>query len=291
MSLPESAEEFLSRVEARLRGGASRKRIVFPEGTDPRVVAAAERLRREGLAEPILIGRDVDPATSPQAARYARLYLERRGRRGVTERQANEIAQRPLYFAALMVAAGDADGSVGGAANSTAETVRAALHAVGSSPGVRTVSSFFVLGVRDRSIGARGLFIAADCAVVVSPDTQALADIAWMVACSARTFLETEPVVGLLPGVPAEAALILRERAPELKLRFGDEVWEDANALVFPDLASSNIGYKMVEWLGHGAAFGPMLQGLAKPANDLSRACTPDDVYTVALITALQAGA
>jgi phosphate acetyltransferase len=301
--LPESAAEFLRHVEDRVRALSPRKRIVFPEGGDPRVVRAAERLAAQRLVEPVLIARGkggtqggvlyVDPERSEKTPAYAKLYYERRRKRGVTEREAKAIAARPLYFAALMVAAGDADGSVGGAANSTAETVRAALHAVGTAAGVKTISSFFVLGVPNRALGAGGLFIAADCAVVVSPTPSELADIAIVAAASARTFLEQEPRIALLPASKAEltqaAQTELKKRAPKLAVETGVEALAEANAIVFPDLHAANIGYKLVEWLGGGAAFGPMLQGLAKPANDLSRACTPDDVYTVALITALQA--
>jgi phosphate acetyltransferase len=280
-----------------------RKRIVFPEGEDPRVREAARRLAGRGLLDPVLIARaghgeepgiaQVDPAASDRRGAYAGLYLERRRARGATEREAQAAAARPLDFAALMVAAGDADGSVGGAANSTAETVRAALYAIGPATGIRTVSSFFVLGVPEEREGCGGLFVAADCAVLIQPDAEQLADIARMAARSARMAFECEPVIGLLPGNDAALSQRVRELLvksdPELQVRTGEDAFRGVNALVFPDLHAANIGYKLVEWLGGGAAFGPMLQGLARPANDLSRACTPDDIYSVALITALQA--
>ena len=248
-----------------MREARPKKRVVFPEGRDPRVAGAAERLARAGLIEPILL-----TGEEPEEPRYMRLYYERRKRRGVTEREARQIAARPLYRAALMVAAGDADGTVGGAANSTAETVRAALHAIGTAPGIRTVSSFFVLALRDRRLGCGGLMIAADCAVVVEPTERELADIAESAGATARQVCSAEPVVAMLPA--------------DL-----DKLGQ-CNVVVFPNLDAANIGYKLVEWLGGAAAIGPMLQGLAKPANDLSRACTVDDVYSVALVTALQAG-
>lgn len=276
---------------------------MFPEGGDPRVREAAFRLAAGRLVTPVLIGGagvlDAagvelrDSQTDSNLPAYASLYLQRRGGKGVTEREAQAVVRRPLDFAALMVAAGDADGSVGGAANSTAETVRAALHAIGPAPGIRTVSSFFVMGVPNEQEGCGGLFIAADCAVLIDPEPAQLAEIARMAARSAHMAFECEPVVGVLPGRDPDLGRKVKELIervePGLQIRTGDDAFRGVNALVFPDLHAANIGYKMVEWLGGGAAFGPMLQGLARPANDLSRACTSDDVYTVALVTALQA--
>ncbi len=294
MPLPAAALEFLERIEQRLTGRTPRPRIVFPEGEDPRVLEAAERLAARGLVEPVLVPRVI---TDEEAlARYAALYRERRRHRGATEREAREAASRPLHFAALMVAAGDAEGFVGGAANSTAETVRAALHAIGPAPGVKTISSFFVMGVPDRRTGCNGLSIAADCAVVIAPTPAQLADIALMAASSTRLAFECEPLLALLPGrdpaLTDEAARLVRQRAPSLELRLGDDAFDPrVNAYVFPDLNAANSVYKLIEWLGGGSAFGPMLQGLNRPANDLSRAASASDIYTVALITALQAHA
>ncbi len=172
MSLPRPAQAFLRRIEDRVRGLAPRKRIVFPEGGDPRVREAARRLAAVQLVTPVLIGSPGvpeipgvefrDSQADSKLPAYASLYWQRRRGKGVTERDAQAVVRRPLDFAAIMVAAGDADGSVGGAANSTAETVRAALHAIGPAPGIRTVSSFFVMGVPNEQEGCGGLFIAAD---------------------------------------------------------------------------------------------------------------------------------
>ena len=305
-----------------------KKTIVFPEGTDSRVLQAAGRLAREGVVKPVLVGAKpagapegvafVDPAKSPLLARYGAIYYERRRAKGITQVEAAEIAQRPLYFASLMVAAGDADGSVGGAVNSTAETVRAALHSVGPDPRSRLVSGVFIMALQDRSLGHNGLMAFADCAVVVDPTPTQLADIAIATAESTRVLLATEPAVALLSfstkgsgkhhqvDQVVEALRIVQARALELNVDGelqadaavsmvvgqskapGSRVAGRANTLVFPNLASANIGCKLVERLGGAMAIGPFLQGLAKPANDLSRGCSAEDILNVAVVTALQ---
>jgi phosphate acetyltransferase len=329
MALPESAREYLAKQIERVRALPKKKRIVFPEGDDPRVLVAADRLARENIVEPILVGQApataapgvtfVDPESSPLAAKYADLFYERRRSRGVTPMEAKTAVKDRMHFGALMVAHCDADAGVGGAVASTAVTFSAAVRCIGTPHNVRTVSSFFITAVQDKRFGVNGLLITADPAIVVDPTPVQLADIAISTAKSTRAVLGAEPVVALLSfstkgsaknkhvAKVQEALRIIRAREPELHVDGelqadaalvpavgaskapGSTVAGYANTLIFPDLNSANIGVKLVERLGDGANIGPFFQGLARPFNDLSRGCSAEDIFNCAIVAALQA--
>ncbi len=326
MALPESASGYIEEQAQRLRSMRARKRIVFPEGDDPRVLEAAARLAREELVEPVLIGKGpapgvtfIDPAASPLAAKYSGLYYERRRAKGITQMEAREAAAHRLNFAALMVNAGDAGAMVGSCVHTTAEYVRAVLQCIGLRPGFRRLSSAHILAVRPRNFGHRGLLVFSDAAILASPSAVELAEIAIASAATARAVFNTEPLVAMLSfstkgsakhrdvDKVIEALRCVRERAPEIKVDGelqadaalvpsvgqtkspGSPVAGYANTLIFPDLNSANIGYKLVERLGEGALLAVLLQGTARPASIISRGCTAEDAYNTAIITAVQA--
>lgn len=317
-----------------------RQRIVLPEGLEPRTLTAADHIMADGLADIIIIGKAaeiktkaaelhlehvakakiVDPADSAVIDRYADLFYQLRKSKGITPEEARLTTANPLYLGCLMVKAGDADGQVAGAMNTTGNVLRAAFQVIKTMPGISVVSGAFVMLLPNEApYGSNGILIFADCAVVPDPKADELAQIAVAAAKTATDIAGIEPRVAILsfstkgsassPAVDKviEATKIAHDMSPDLILDGelqadaaivpsvaagkapGSPIAGRANVLVFPNLEVGNIAYKLVQRLGGVQAVGPILQGLAAPVNDLSRGCSPEDIYKTIIITCNQA--
>lgn len=322
------------------RARAQRRRIVLPEASDARVLEAATRIAAEGLASPVLLGEPEVIAADLQGLglssnglelhdctdtdtreRYTELLMQLGKKRGMTRERAEQAMTMNVSYACLMVRTGGADGCVAGAITPTADVVRSARRAVDQRADAPIVSSFFIMLIEDEHLPGKalgGVFLTADCALVIEPDEAQLAAIASATGDTAETLLGIEPHVAMLSFSTAESAQHARVRKvveatrqarmqrpsrriigdvqldaaviPEiLAAKAPDESsGPPANVLIFPDLDAGNIGYKLLQRFAGARAIGPILQGLSRPVNDLSRGCSVDDIIDIVAVTAAQ---
>ena len=330
--------DLISEIIARAK--ANKQRIVLPEGTEERTLKAADQLLADEVAELILIGNPseikalaenlglthidkatiIDPENHPKKEEYAQLLCELRKKKGMTIEEARKLVLDPLYLGCLIIKAGDADGQLAGARNTTGAVLRPALQIIKTSPGISCVSGAMLMVTQTPQYGENGVIVVGDVAVTPMPDAAQLSQIA---VCTAQTAKAVagfeEPRVAMLSfstkgsakhevvDKVTEALALAKELAPDLKIDGelqadaalvpsvgsskapGSEIAGKANVLVFPNLEVGNIAYKLVQRLGNADAVGPILQGIARPVNDLSRGCSVEDIYKMVAITANQA--
>ena len=312
--LPESFEE--RTITAADKAIADDIAEIILIGNREKVLAYAAGLGLKNIEKATII----DPETSEKTEEYAQLLFQLRQKKGMTEEQAHKLVKDPLYFGCLIIKSGDADGQISGALSTTGETLRPALQIIKCAPGISCVSGAMLMVTQTPQYGEDGVLVVGDVAVTPAPDAGQLAQIAVCTAQTAKSVAGfADPRVAMLSfstkgsakhevvDKVVEATKLAKELDPELKIDGelqadaalvpsvgkkkapGSEIAGNANVLVFPNLEVGNIAYKLMQRIGNADAIGPILQGIARPVNDLSRGCSVDDVYKMVAITACQA--